>query len=811
MRKILIVVIAILYTGVPMSAQSGDFFTPKEVKKYRFSHLELQNEKDATEFINNTFNYNFIEALKVSNSNRIKTILDKLSSCYNLTELNLTDYRGELYENLFDSCKGIEVLHLRMDDDQLPQLKNLNKIKSLKVLYLYINGKTEQIDFIHLLPQLREFHVIGDFLPKDIDEIIEQLKNQNSLNILGISVDRTTDISYKIRGLKYLSKLNLYDNLSLASQQNASNNTEVPNLNELIEEKLDLRYTMSPDLMGFISISYFSSYDQLSDFERDNFKKIYQAESTFFIEDEDVDAMALKGTFREFNKNFKPNFGNSPEFKLPYPQITPHSETFVIDPSNDNILHSKSGFRLTIPQNCFQDATGQNITDKVYIKITQMTHPVELYFSGLKFGDNKNNFSNNFTFNVQATGEKGPALLKENYQLNAFIPQNTDSAVAYFFDYESMTWQDMNLYNKVFASNFVSTDFYKIEHSKNTSNVYLLDTSSFENRFNNSENYFLIDNDVQQQYIFKKQYFYTDLDRPWLRSYNDKGKMLGQRIKRGKSFVKIEKVIPKVRIKNKQYFKILDKTNVLFPELKYLKNINFNTDIDPENKHQFREYYIKNAKYQDVRIEYKRGEDFCTIVLKTNDGYKLLKAYFTDSDVKKTRLRQIRKFEKAYAAYFKVKSKRGLEFNALNKNRLQEYQLHNELEHEDFIKSKKYSEIKIHQLGSFSFLYPVQANFNKYVIVQYTDFNGLPIDVKNLYLIDKRYNCIFKLQLESLNYDQSNTEYIFATDYAGNLYYANKSDIDTIRVGNNSLTYLKLKRVNANITDINTILQLIKN
>jgi hypothetical protein len=810
MRKILIVIIAILYTGVPMSAQSGDFFTPKEVKKYRFSHLELQNEKDANEFIQNTSNYNFIEALKVNNSNLLKPILDKLSSCYNLTELNLTSYKGELYENLLDSCKGVEILYLRMDDDQLPQLKNLAKLKNLKVLYLFINGKTESVDFINLLPQLRELHIIGNFLPKDIDEIIEQLKPQNTLNVFGISVDRTTDISYKIRGLKYLYKLNLYDNLSLSVQQNASATDVVPNLNELIEEKLDLRYTMSPDLMGFITISYFSTQDQLSEFERDNFKKIYQAESTFILEDEEEVQMTQKGTFKEFNKNFVANFGNSPEFNYPYPQITPHSETFVINPNKDNILHSKTGFRLTIPQKSFQDADGQEITDNIYIKITQMTNPVEFYFSGLKFGDSRNNYSSNFTFNIQATGEKGPALLKENHQLNAFLPQSTDSAVAYFYDYESLTWQDMDFYNKVFASNFVSTDFFKIENSSNTSNVYLLDTASFESRFNHSDNYFLIDGDIDQQYVFKKQQFYTDLDRPWYKNYNELGKMLGQKIKHGKSYIKIEKVVPKIRNKNKQYFKILDKSESLFPELKYLKNINFNTELDPENKHEFREYYIKQAKYQDIRIDYQRGQDYCTFVLKTTDGYKLLKAYFTDSEIKKTRLKQIRKFEKAYAGYLKTKIKRGLEFNALNITRLQEYKAFNENNHQNLIKSKKYTEIKIHQLGSFSFLYPIQTSFNKYIIVQYTDMNGLPIDVKNLFLIDKRYNCIFNIQLESLNFDQANTEYIFATDYAGNLYYANKSDIDTIRVGNNSLTYLKLKKVNPSITDINSILKLIK-
>lgn len=78
-------------------------------------------------------------------------------------------------------------------------------------------------------------------------------------------------------------------------------------------------------------------------------------------------------------------------------------------------------------------------------------------------------------------------------------------------------------------------------------------------------------------------------------------------------------------------------------------------------------------------------------------------------------------------------------------------------------------------------------------------------------MIDIRYNTVFKISVGNLSLDPSNTAYIIATDYSGNLYYANKDDILSSSLSNNSLTYIKLKKVPANITTISAFINLIKN
>jgi hypothetical protein len=41
-------------------------------------------------------------------------------------------------------------------------------------------------------------------------------------------------------------------------------------------------------------------------------------------------------------------------------------------------------------------------------------------------------------------------------------------------------------------------------------------------------------------------------------------------------------------------------------------------------------YWQANGKYFDVKVMYLAGKDYCEIVLKTNDGYRKIKAFISD-------------------------------------------------------------------------------------------------------------------------------------------------------------------------------------
>ena len=260
------------------------------------------------------------------------------------------------------------------------------------------------------------------------------------------------------------------------------------------------------------------------------------------------------------------------------------------------------------------------------------------------------------------------------------------------------------------------------------------------------------------------------------------------------------------------YYKILDKTEqTIFTEIKAFKNINFNQIINTENKKEFNETYIKNAKYFDVRIHYTKGKNFCEITLKTTEGYKKLQALITDTEDKKLIKKQLSKFAKAYKNYLHLMAKREIEFNDLNKARFEEFKLYRSEKIKSLQKENKVSEIKIHQLGTFGFLFDQTPTFTTNIIAQYTDETGLPIDVKKLYLIDSRYNSVFQLQVGNISFDPNNVYCIIATDYSGNLYYANRSDISASNLSNNSLIYIKLKKVSPNLSNINQFNLLLKN
>ena len=802
MIKKLSVVLLLICKSILSFAQSNDYFNLKDVKTYRFDHLELSTPKAIDQFIQSPSDYNFIEALKINQTNKLSEIFTQTGVGEIIKELNLIDYHGEFNANTFDSCSGIEILHISINEEKLDALKYISKIKNLETLYIYILGKSENLSALKSLPNLKELHIIGDFLPKDLVQIPGFIQNQTTMQTLGLSIDRITDLPANIIRFKTLSRLNLYDNLSVFTNKG---------IEDLSEEKLSILFNINSDNINAISISYFSNNGKLIDFEIEYLQNLYKGEIVPQQFGENENDKQETGNI-PFAKEFVPDFGSSPEFNKPYPKISPNTEYFTINPSTNSLIYSNSGLKLSVAANSFVNEKGEDITVPIYLKLIQINSPSDILFAGLNFKNGDRQFCNQFLFNIQATCDKSAAKLKEGFQIKANLPVNSDSALTYFFDYESNTWQDLNFYNQVFASNFTPIDFYKIENGNQCNSYYQFDTSSFKQRFFGKHNIFLSDKENNSQLVFKSQTFYTDLDRTWSKDFNSNGNLKGLKIKKGKSYIKIQKVIPKVRNKERQYFKVLDKTEQeIFAELKAFKAINFNTVVNAENKKEFNETYIKNTKYFDVQIHYTKGKEYCEINIKTIDGFKRLQAFITDTDNKKLLKKQISKFAKAYKNYLHIRAKREMEFNSLNKVRFSEFKAYSNERIKGLQKDNKISEIKIHQLGTFGYLLDKIPSFSTNIIAQYTDETGLPIDVKNLFLIDSRYNSVFKIQVGNISFDPNNVSCIVATDYSGNLFYANKSDISASNLSNNSLIYIKLKKVSPNLSNINLFNVLLKN
>lgn len=125
-------------------------------------------------------------------------------------------------------------------------------------------------------------------------------------------------------------------------------------------------------------------------------------------------------------------------------------------------------------------------------------------------------------------------------------------------------------------------------------------------------------------------------------------------------------------------------------------------------------------------------------------------------------------------------------------------------------KNKFTTEIKLNQLGTFSLFKMKAVEFSTNLIVQYTDETGLPIDIKDLYMIDSRYQTILKPDLKNIAISPATCQLLFATDYNGEMYFANKSDIMGMNLTNNSLTYIKLNKIKVKLNSIEAFNNYIK-
>lgn len=799
MKHLKCILLLICSTTASVFAQSSDFFTLKEVKKYRFDRLELQNQDDVAYFVKNADEFRFVEALKLSGNLNIGNILGKAEICSYIRELDLTAYTGDIPPHVFDSCGHIEILALSLPEERLSSLTVLNGLEGLQTLYLFVSGRPESTTAFSSLPILKELHIIGEFLPADISSIFHSLRDQTFLQVLGISLDRITDIPAGITRFKTLNKLCLYDNLSVFA--GLKNLPGMKSIEELSEEKFHIMFNMNTDMISAVQVSYFSSYGGLADFETEYLQSLYHGEKVFISAAEEANSKGAVTT--TFTPGFKPDFPASPEFNPPYPKIQPQPEVFTINPGSNSIIYASSGMKITIPANCFTDADGNIISDPVYIRLTEYTNPADFLFAGFSFKNGSRQYCPGYMFNIQATSLKSTAAMRNGFQIRVVMPAAGDSSNMHFYDAESNTWQNLNFYNSVFAPSFIPFDFYKTESGSDKTDYFAFDTTGFLLRFEDGAHFLLNDKFNNSQMLFRRKKFFTDLDRNWNKEYNKDGKMKGLRVKKGKSYVRIQKVIPKVRNKNRQYFKILDKSGMkLLAELHALRNINFSVERDPENKRAFNEQYVKQAKYTDVEITYTRGKSECMIRLKTENGFKLLKAFITDSEDKKVIKKQLRRFYRAFRNYEKLRNERKNEFNELNESRFEEFRTYTYGRLNKLKKDGKFSEIKIPGLGTYGYLADSTPQFSTNIIAVYTDENGLPVDVRNLFLIDSRYNTVFSIRPGNISFTPSSCSMIVATDFSGNLYYANRDDVASTNLSDNSLTYIRLKKVALGVTTL---------
>ena len=153
---------------------------------------------------------------------------------------------------------------------------------------------------------------------------------------------------------------------------------------------------------------------------------------------------------------------------------------------------------------------------------------------------------------------------------------------------------------------------------------------------------------------------------------------------------------------------------------------------------------------------------------------------------------------------------KGKSFNEDNEKRRLDYESFLLNKKNLMLKNNSATELKINQLGSFGFYYYIKPQHTTNIIAQYTNDKGIPIDVKDLYLIDTRYNSCFKIQVGNLSLTPNSTKMIVAVDYDGVLYYANKGDIAGMNLMDNSLVFIKLRPVKEKLSNIQGFIQLVK-
>ncbi|MBC7425983.1 MAG: hypothetical protein H7321_05560 [Bacteroidia bacterium] len=773
-------------------AQTKDYYSLKEVVRNRFVKLEINTQSEALQFAKNAEKLFYISSIRINGDVDVLTVLRAALKIDELTDIQFKRFNNFPSKALLDSLIYIESITIYSNEENTERIADLASLPTLNSLTIYLDEKVENYKFLKPFERkINNLSLIGDLLPRHLEEITNILSSFPFLNTLSLSVDRLTDLPSSLSSLKMLSTLNLYDNLSRA----AGNGIE-----DLGVEYFEIIYDKEYDVSKGIRINYFSDNNSLSEFERDRLIAIWKGE--LFVTNAKIpETFSLNsdsaGAIISFAQAPSIDFVSSPALSPPYERIKKQGEIFAIDPHKAAILHTLNGINALIPAESFVDDENNSPAETVYVRITHLENQADLLFTGVPMkaigGSDPEYFSSKTMFNIVASTSKNNLKLKEGRQIKVeYFGDNDTLAGNYLLDPESKSWFDLRIYYYSDAG-IIPQDFYNLKQSPSSENYYHLDNSDFNSRFFSENNYFLNDAFTTVQNIVIEGKYVVKPQQNWEVQNINK---IYVKVKKGRSLIKIQRLAPKDAVKGFIYFRLTDKlNNLLFPELKPFSKFNFIYISSKEDKKEFTREYVSQMKYNDIRIKYVSGNEFCLITLKTDEGFIQIKALITDEKSVKKKAKEIAFFSKLYKKYSTSLAARENAFNNSILNRATAYKQYFSSRENSMNKTKKLQEIRIRELGVFAAMTEEKTGATSEIIAAYTDNGGLPIDVKQVYVIQKNINSVQVLKPGNIMLDLVNTSLIAVIDYTGNFYYLTAKDLKSLNLTSNSLVYFRMTKL----------------
>jgi|GEM_PF-2466760 len=390
----------------------------------------------------------------------------------------------------------------------------------------------------------------------------------------------------------------------------------------LVEEQAD---SAQSELSSWelLDVFYEISHDGINQIPEQNFEvppvQLNVQSIPEFENQIDFKEWALKPEFREV-KNINP----------PIKGVNPPSNAVLVEPDiiqNGGIINL--GFRafLHLPAHALVDEFGHAIKEPVKISYCPLSDPIDVFLSGIPMKYDSAGGSETFRtagmVRLEATTYSGKRVsLKSGTEMKLDMPtvDSSDDYNFYDFDESKGAWEFISaapparpLIDLMLDTTGINYDF---------------DTLNFASKFSNSAYHYLVNADSKYDKVGA---------RPKRWSFGSKEREMRQALYATRfNATNLIKLKPRIVVSGYDEGHVPIRTlrfkvsgngpgNRFFAELRNFNAFNFSLDGLEDLRAFYREFGSAHH-FHDIRIQYSKFDDFCTILLKDEKGIRRLKA-----------------------------------------------------------------------------------------------------------------------------------------------------------------------------------------
>lgn len=781
---------------LPAASEAQNYVSPHKANAGVNIAIEIKEKKDLDYIQKNLNKFYGVQFVRVNGNVDIERVSKVIELLDDVEDVQLIGFTGEFNEEVIDRLDWVNNITIFLKngkEDQVLMTPNIGKLRKLTLIF---EVTPEDYYFLESLSQVRKLHLIAPFVKKEAQAAVAAVTSLKYLEDFGISLDKIPDLPAEIRNIKNLKSLTIYDNLSWITTKYLEN---------LAVTRQNIEYSEGEKVKS-LNFKYEALDIEMTSYDYNRIYTVFPSSRFAPIVNQSGDS-ASYADFAEFVKQ-APLENAQLRTSVVKDHILPEYQQnqFFLqgDNSTDKVFYLGSDVVVMVPKNAIGYENNEALEGKYDLSIYAGLRPVEMTNLGLNMLSSRDSsLSPKILLEIEAVSSAGNRLVvRDGYFIKVAFLNVVDTALNFYaYNVKTKKWDNFFDYDYAFDdSKIVPIDFYNFYSGKKTAREsYPGEIADLDTRFETQGYYYLLDPGVVKQAFESTGGYYFAKKTT---KGNDQGSYT---LRRGTKLVGLKKeYLDKKHDKGVVKFRVYDKTQNLFPELKAFDNYVFEVETSM-NSRQFSQQFISGKVYSDIRFVKEGSDYYCE--LKTEEGYwkiKLLQPLVKYKSAERKAKKAQAEFLKRMNRYFALRQEK-------NKKLLQYF---SNQENSSILNAKRQlllgsvkpkgmtvKEFKVRTTGTFTMASAFKPSDSFSIKALITDKGGIPIQTRRIAVV--HYNPVLIEWYEVkkpedftlIRMEPSKFGFMIASDDKGAVYSLNAEQFKSLSLNDNTVIYLPMSEM----------------